>query len=294
MVRSIWLFFLAICLISCSNSLSSSNSTPPTASPGSLGTAIATERILTATPTVTPTPEAVLEAPATPQASLETDVNEILTKALSMMANVGTFHFVMDRDFFSEHEAEDLAMHIPVSGKFNAPDRVQGTIILSANEKSAILDFIIIGEELFLREKNSDTWQMIDWQSRAAQVVRENAYLPLEQFSPENFYEPVLVGEARLGGLPVYHIRSASGTLVEGQSQPDTNSIDLWIGKENHLIYRIISETGMGDPADLAINGRSRVQVDYASFGEPVLIVAPQVDTSGGFRPTGSYARANC
>jgi hypothetical protein len=31
------------------------------------------------------------------------------------------------------------------------------------------------------------------------------------------------------------------------------------------------------------------VQVDYARFGEPVLIVAPKVDDSGGFRPTGSY-----
>jgi hypothetical protein len=205
------------------------------------------------------------------------------------MANVGTFHFIMDRQFISHQGADELTVQIPVRGKFNAPDSLQGTILVSSNNQSVVLDFIIIGEELYLREENSDSWQALDWQSNAAQVVRENAYLPIQQISIDNFHEPVLIGEALLGGMPVYHVRSEFISPVEGMANPAGKSIDFWIGKEDHLIYRVLSETTHGEGEEVALNSHSKIQVDYARFGEPVLIVAPQVDTSGGFRPTGSY-----
>jgi hypothetical protein len=195
----------------------------------------------------------------------------------------------MDRRFISQQGADELMVQIPVRGKFNAPDNIQGTIIVSSNNQSLALDFIIIGEELYLREQNSDYWQMLDWQSNAAQVVRENAYLPLQHLSIDNFHEPVLVGEALLGGLPVYHVRSEFISPGEGAAKPSGKSIDFWIGKEDYLIYRVLSESTHGDGEEVPLTSHSKIQVDYARFGEPVLIVAPQVDTSGGFRPTGSY-----
>jgi hypothetical protein len=132
---------------------------------------------------------------------------------------------------------------------------------------------------------------MLDWQSQAAQTVRENAYLPLEQFSMDNLSEPELVGEMRLGGLSVYHVRGELGKLAGGQTDANENRVEFWIGKDNYLIYRVISEMIAGGSEELAVNSRSLVQVDYARFGEPVLIVAPRVDDSGGFRPTDTYSK---
>jgi hypothetical protein len=287
MRRTVWLFILALSIISCSNSQLSRNTAIPTPIPEKLATATAFDRNLTPTPTATP--EAAVMQTSTPEAPPGPDINAIITQALSVMANVGTFHFIMDRQFISQQGADELTVQIPVRGKFNAPDSIQGTIIVSSKNHSLILDFIIIGEELYLREQNSDYWQAMDWQSNAAQVVRENAYLPLQQLSIDNFHEPVLVGEAILGGLPVYHLRSEFISPSEGVVNPAGKSIDFWIGKEDHLIYRVLSETTHGDGEEVALNSHSKIQVDYARFGEPVLIVAPQVDTSGGFRPTGSY-----
>jgi hypothetical protein len=282
---SLWLFVIALCTVSCSNSPTSRIEASRTPIPEQFPTAIATTQAAVSEPTATPEPVPT----ATPQAPAGPDANEILAKAMAMMGGIGTFHFAMDRQIFSENEADELLAHIPVKGKFNDPDQIEGRIILAANEKKAILDFIIIGEELYIREQNSDAWQLLDWQSQAAQTVRENAYLPVEQFSMDNLYEPVLVGEARLGGLPVYHVRGELGNMVEGQSNTEENSIEFWIGKDNFLIYRTISELVAGSTDELAVNARSVVQVDYARFGEPVLIVAPKIDASGGYRPTGSY-----
>jgi hypothetical protein len=282
-----WLFIIALCIVSCSNSLSSRIEASRTQVPQQIPMAIASNQATMPDPTSTP--EAVVVPSATPEAPAGPDADEILAKAMAMMGSIGTFQFAMDRQIFSENGADEMIAHIPVNGKFNDPDQIEGTIILSAKDKKAILNFIIIGEELYLREQNSDAWQKLDWQSQAAQTVRENAYLPLEQFSLDNLQAPVLIGEARLGGLPVYHVRGELGKLAEDQTVPNQNTIEFWIGKDNYLIYRVISELVASSPDELAVHGRSVVQVDYARFGEPVLIVAPKVDDSGGFRPTGSY-----
>jgi hypothetical protein len=283
-----WLFIIALCIVSCSDSPSSRIEAARTQVPQQIPTAVATQQVVAPEPTSTPEP--VIVPSATPEAPAGPDANEILTKAMAMMGSIGTFQFAMDRQIFSENGADEMVAHIPVNGKFNDPDQIEGTIILSAKDKKAILNFIIIGEQLYLREQKSDAWQKLDWQSQAAQTVRENAYLPLEQFSMDNLQAPVLVGEARLGGLPVYHVRGELGKLAEDQSAPNPNTIEFWIGKDNYLIYRVISELVASNPDELAVHSRSVVQVDYARFGEPVLIVAPKVDESGGFRPTGSYA----
>jgi hypothetical protein len=282
-----WLFIIALCIVSCSDSPSSRIEASRTQNPQQFPTAIVSPQAAVSEPTDTPEP--IVVTTATPQAPAGPDAAEILTKAMAMMGSIGTFHFALDRQIFSENGAEELIAHIPVNGKFNDPDQIEGTIILAAKDKKAILDFIIIGEELYLREQNSDAWQLLDWHSQAAQTVRENAFLPMEQFSMDNLHTPVLVGEARLGGLPVYHVRGELGKLAEGQSEANENSIEFWIGKDNYLIYRVISELVATGTDEIAVHDRTVVQVDYARFGDPVLIVAPKVDTSGGYRPTGSY-----
>jgi hypothetical protein len=275
----VWLSLLALCVVSCSSNPVNASHTPiPEQSP------LAVSSDQTAAP----------ESEATPQAPAGPDAAEILMKAMSKMGSVRTFHFAMDRKIFSENGesgTDELVAHIPITGKYNDPDQLQGTIILSANEKKAALDFIIISDQLYLREQSSDAWQMLDWQSQAAQTVRENAYLPLEQFSMDNLSEPELVGEMRLGGLSVYHVRGELGKLAGGQTDANENRVEFWIGKDNYLIYRVISEMIAGGSEELAVNSRSLVQVDYARFGEPVLIVAPRVDDSGGFRPTDTYSK---
>jgi hypothetical protein len=222
---------------------------------------------------------------AVPLASPEPDVVRLLENAMSTSAAEQTYHFVMERTVSAQASAAEPTMNISVTGQHHAPDRIKGTVVLFSAGESATFDFIIIGNALYLRNHKESTWQQQDLESLAAQIIFENALLPVVQFSRETPSNPILVGEPQLHGLEVYHLRGVVLGNSEREHRPAAGTIDFWISKEDERIYRIKSEIEAARDDDLAGTDRSQLQIDYAAYGTPVLIAAPQLAEAGTFQP---------
>lgn len=244
-------------------------------------------------PTKTATQPAPVEPTATPIPALDPQAEAIVAEAMAEMAGAGTFHYAMSRQLANDPSAPDLLLHIPVSGKYHAPDRVQGSITFSSAMETAAFDFIIIGDDLYLSEPSGGQWQQLSEHEAVAQLIRENALLPLAHLSADNLHDSVLVADVLLAGVPLYHVRSKVGKIAaEGQPSASTNSIDLWIGREDHYIHRAVLQTAAAGEEGAAGSGSSTTQVDYTGFGKPVMIVAPLAPEPSVYRPVDSYPMA--
>ena len=221
-------------------------------------------------------PKAPLEtAVPAQQASPQPDATQLLAKAMSTSAAERTFHFVLDKSVAALPDAPDSAMQIAVTGQFHAPDRIEGSVVLSTSADSAAIDFIIIDSAVYVRDHEDGAWQQPDIETLIAQLILDNASLAVRQFSQGAPSNPIVVDEPLLYGLPVYHVRGVLLGESEREQRPSAGTIDFWISKEDNRIYRIKSDS------DSPGSGKVQLQVDYAAFGTPVLIAAPRLADAG-------------
>lgn len=233
-------------------------------------------------PAVTTPPTAITPQPP----PVQPNAARLLSKALSMSAAERTFHFVMDRQVPGMDDDQEIALRISVTGQYHAPDSLEGTIVLFSSSENSTVDFIVIGDSLYLRDHPDGVWQQPDSGSLIAQTLFENAVLPLAQFSAEELSSPVLVGESLLHGLPVYHVRSlVLRDADEVEQRMGAGTKNFWISKEDHCIYRIKSEMKVAGDDLLPGGGVSTIQIDYAAYGTPVLIAKPLLVKAKDFDP---------
>ncbi len=244
----------------------------------------------TSQPTTTPTRPAPAAPTATPIRPLDPEADGIVARAMAKMAEAGTFHYAMDRQLAHDPAAPDLLLHIPVSARYHAPDRLQGSISFSSAAEEAAFDFIIIGDDLYLREPPDGQWQQMRDGEAAAQMIRENALLPLTHLSADKLHDSEMIADVLLAGVAVHHVRSKMGRkAAEGDLSAGAGSVDLWIGKADHYVHRAILRTTATTELGLIDSGSSTAEVDYSGFGTPVMIVAPLIPEASGFRPIDAY-----
>ena len=94
------------------------------------------------------------------------------------------------------------------------------------------------------------------------------------------------VGEERIGEIPTYHL---SGSVTSADLEmlgADLESVDIWIGAEDSLLYRI-STQGLANLDDLGLSledmglgGEATIalQIDLSDFNEPVTIEPPTIN----------------
>jgi cyclophilin family peptidyl-prolyl cis-trans isomerase len=199
--------------------------------------------------------------------------------AADAMAMVEYFHFEMDAKLSLDVEGTKLDIPITMEGDYEAPDRSQGSVLLSVVFFEIESKFITIGDTTYVTNPDTGEWEI----GQSPELLFAD---PREFADPEflrttaDFAELVLIGTEALNGLEVYRL---SGVIVDEDSG-DNFMVDFWIDVEDNLISQVtvsgslnvedadagdlLGDLGAGDAAFEAV-------ITFSAYDEPVSIDAP-------------------
>jgi hypothetical protein len=168
-------------------------------------------------------------------------------------------------------------MPITFVGDFQAPDRLQGSMTAKAQGATITVALIAMGDTVYIKDPNTGKW-----------VVTSGSAAP---FLPQDFtgIKPSelkglkLVGEENLGGSPAYHL-AGEATFPLNFGQPvgpikGTFQTEYWIDKENSRIVQAAIDGKVPITGTVEATVAMSVTIQFSSYGSPVLIEAPQMET---------------
>ena len=199
------------------------------------------------------------------------------------MAAVESFHFEVEAKLTITSQGVTLDVPIDLAGDFQAPDRTQGTFVVSFFLLQIDSEFINIGDASYTTDPDTGQWT----------VGRGQA---LSFLDPAALVSPdFLAGGGRLANMmlvgtdtladtpPVYQL---SGRLSDEEGA-GALEVSYWIGVEDGLIYRVrLSgqfelDQVLGDALPLGDIGTGEAAFDavltLSDFGKPVHIEAPEI-----------------
>jgi hypothetical protein len=176
-----------------------------------------------------------------------------------------------------------------IEGDYVAPDSLKMTMTADLNgEKSPEIEFVKIGETAYAKDPESQQWMMAD------EVESYQEFSELEDFVTAfiqltNAFEGTsLLSDEEINGALCYHVKGTiDSTKLEDTSSefPSTGtgsmSAQLWIGKEDFLVRRMVLEVKAEDSssgtATPISGGRMSFTYEFSRYNEPIVIEAPQL-----------------
>ena len=163
---------------------------------------------------------------------------------------------------------------------YHEPDRARGTITLSMFGEENEASYIVIGDEVYMRDQPGSDWYIGNSMGLDLPGLNgANAFAPR---GSENLEDLRVIGEDTLRGQPVIHVR---GTLKPGTysdlEMTEPAQVDIWIGRDDVCLYRAVIEADGTTIDDMFLPEVAAVhmllEMDYDDFGEPALIAAPLI-----------------
>lgn len=179
---------------------------------------------------------------------------------------------------------------VEMEGDYVAPDSVKITMMVSmAGEQSPAIEIVKIGDTVYIKDPESQQW-MMENEVESYQELKEieNFALAAIEFISA-FESSSLLSDEEISGVLCYHVKGTvdSAKLEDPSTKfapTDTVSADLWIGKEDYLVRRILLEVQADAPSsgtEIPISGANFSFIyEFSKFNEPITIDAPQL-TSG-------------
>ena len=260
---------------------------PPTPTPTSTPTPIPP----TPTPTSTPTPYSTTQTPTPvssaqpstpePQAEPPPDAAQILAMAVDAMASVESFHFTTTGSLETTETESEMTISIAFEGDSLSPDRTSARLTLGVSVFLLEIDIVTIGADVYLTNPMTGEWEVTSTDEFG---IPDPVLLVSGVFPSLNDMKKV--GEERIGEIPSYHL---SGSVTSADLEmlgADLESVDIWIGAEDSLLYRIstqglvnLDELGLS-LEDMGLGGEATIalQIDLSDFNEPVTIEPPTIN----------------
>ena len=251
---------------------------PPTPTPTSTPTPIPP----TPTPTSIPTPAPEGQTPTPePRAEPPPDPAQILAMTVDAMAAVESFHFITTGSLETTASESEMTISITFEGDSLSPDRTSARLTLGVSVFLLEIEIVTIGADVYLTNPMTGEWEVTSPEDFGIPdpVLLISGVLP-------SLNDMKIVGEERIAEVPTYHL-SGSVTLEDPDILgADLESVDIWIGVEDSLLYRISTQglTNLDDFGlsleDMGLGGEGTIalQIDLSDFNEPVVIEPPIVN----------------
>lgn len=231
-------------------------------------------------PTLRPSPVPTNTLQPTPTPTPLPDPAALLDEAWAEMDRLGTFR--AEGDVTMNLRMSGLSMEIETSldAAYHVPDRASGTMTMAMFGEESESSYIVIGDEVYLRDQPGSDWYVGDPISLDYPGLNgANAFAPRDS---ESLQDLRVIGEETLHGQPVIHVRGALAPGVySDMAVTEPAQVDIWIGRDDACVYRTVVETDgtMIDeallPEEAAVH--MLIEMNYKDFGEPVLIAAPRI-----------------
>ena len=203
---------------------------------------------------------------------------EIMESSVAAMRLVDSFHFEMD--VMVRPEGVELGIPVTLSGDFQAPDRLQGTLSITIAFFSVETEIVAVGDTLYTTDFETREWQVSDggagFFTDPAGFVRVEASL---------LKDLVLVGVETVDGAALYHLRATVPAGTYGVSAGEFQA-SFWVSVDDGLLTQVVAEGDIalgeevGDLFKGLAAGRASVSLTLklSDFGELVSIEAPDLD----------------
>ena len=249
----------------------------PTAVLGAACSELQPEPTPTPAPTVTPTPT---PSPTPAPKPILVSAEELFNASTAAMLDVDSLHF--DTDALLNLEVQQgVTLEIPasVTGDFQSPDRVKGSLSLTLAFITIQSQFIGIGNTIYMTHPETGEWLVFTGGSSFIQNPRD-----LIGVQASRLKDLTLVGEEELDGARLYHLKATAlagtfrGTVGEFE-------VSFWIGIDDGLLAKVAVEGeldfGEDDPffgGILTGTGTLTLTANFSDFGKSVSIEPPEVE----------------
>ena len=197
------------------------------------------------------------------------------------MAAVESFHFITTGSLETTASESEMTISITFEGDSLSPDRTSARLILGVSVFVLEIEIVTIGTDVYLTNPMTGEWEVTSPEDFGIPdpVLLISGVLP-------SLNDMKIVGEERIAEVPTYHL-SGSVTLEDPEMLgADLESVDIWIGVEDSLLYRISTQglTNLDDFGlsleDMGLGGEGTIalQIDLSDFNEPVEIEPPIVN----------------
>ena len=197
------------------------------------------------------------------------------------MASVESFHFTTTGSLETTETESEMTISIAFEGDSLSPDRTSARLTLGVSVFLLEIDIVTIGADVYLTNPMTGEWE-VTWPDEFG--IPDPVLLVSGVFP--SLSDMKKVGEERIGEVPTYRL---SGSVTSADLEilgADLESVDIWIGAEDSLLYRIstqglanLDELGLS-LEDMGLEGEWTItlQIDLSDFNAPVTIEPPTIN----------------
>ena len=201
--------------------------------------------------------------------------------AIDAMASVESFHFTTTGSMETTETESEMTISLTFEGDSLAPDRTSARLTLGVSVFLLEIDIVTIGSDVYLTNPMTGEWEI----TSADEFGIPNPVLLVSGVFPA-LNDMKKVGEENIGEIPTFHL---SGSVTSADLEmlgADLESVDIWIGAEDSLLYRIstqglvnLDELGLS-LEDMGLEGEGTItlQIDLSDFNESVEIEPPTIN----------------
>ena len=210
------------------------------------------------------------------------------------MRQVESFHAEVDAAFtVIQTEAsfrmdeESFGTEFPIRfiGDFQLPDRASGKLQLALGLVLLELDIVKIGEIAYITNPETGAWEQYPLFLTGLPDPYDLVLPPSEPLRYSNFE---VIKEETIDGVLTRHIRADLRASFLG-STFDNLFVEMWIGKEDNLLYRLtmagevsVDEadtaglaSGALGAADIGGDAEFTMTITFSNFNQPIVIEPP-------------------
>ncbi len=232
-------------------------------------------------PTATPIPPSATPAPptATPAPTntpTPPSAEAILQAAFDASQQARSYRFDMALLMTLSGAAFGAGTELPIhfTGEVLSPDRMQGTMTMTANDIEVATQLVVIGERSFVKNPLTDKWQV---SSQAASLFSPKDLI----VNASDIEELALLGETTIDDTPVYHLTGRTRLPFNfeaplGQAEADM-LMDYWIARQG---LRLVRSTGEGDAVlseELGATAAISMTMRVFDYDAAIEIAAPEI-----------------
>ena len=178
---------------------------------------------------------------------------------------------------------------VEIEGDYVDPDRLRMTMIAEiAGESSPLLEIIVIGDEIYVKDPDIQQWMM------AEDATSYSDFGGVEEFALSSvdymlaFEGTEMLGDEAINSVPCYHIKGVvnpekmPGAAEElGPTGSEELNVELWISKNDYLVQQMLLEVDMEDAsldAEIPMSGGLfTLTYQFSAHNKPVTIEAPEL-----------------
>ena len=157
--------------------------------------------------------------------------------AIDAMASVESFRFTTTGSLETTETESEMTISLTFEGDSLSPDRTSARLTLGVSVFLLEIDIVTIGSDVYLTNPMTGEWEV----TSADEFGIPNPVLLVSGVFPA-LNDMKKVGEENIGEIPTFHL---SGSVTSADLEilgADLESVDIWIGAEDSLLYRISTQ----------------------------------------------------